>query len=131
MLFAVCWLLVSVTLFLFHDVMMYHLTSALAPQCIEYQFLLACSYRYKHMCSLGWDKMPNVRVVFGRWQDVIDDLGQFDSIFFDTYGEYFEDMKELHDRLPRLLRPAGVYSFFNGLAPDNIFFHMVVSPRGT
>jgi hypothetical protein len=25
----------------------------------------------------------------------------------------------------RLLRPNGVYSFFNGLAPDNMFFHLV------
>ena len=25
----------------------------------------------------------------------------------------------------RLLRPGGVYSFFNGLAPDNMFFHLV------
>ena len=28
-------------------------------------------------------------------------------------------------QLPQLLRPGGIYSFFNGLAPDNIFFHMV------
>ena len=25
----------------------------------------------------------------------------------------------------RLLRRGGVYSFFNGLAPDNMFFHLV------
>lgn len=25
----------------------------------------------------------------------------------------------------RLLRPGGVYSYFNGLAPDNLFFHLV------
>lgn len=25
----------------------------------------------------------------------------------------------------RLLRPGGIYSFFNGLAPDNLFFHLV------
>ena len=34
-------------------------------------------------------------------------------------------MEGLHDRLPRLLRPGGRYSFFNGLAPDNYFFHLV------
>lgn len=27
--------------------------------------------------------------------------------------------------LCRLLRPGGIYSFFNGLAPDNLFFHLV------
>lgn len=80
---------------------------------------------YNHMIRCGWDTKPGVRVIFGRWQDVIDDLGPFDGIFFDTYGEYYEDMQMLHTRLPRLLKPNGVYSFFNGLAPDNIFFHMV------
>jgi len=34
-------------------------------------------------------------------------------------------MQILHEKLPKLLRPGGVYSFFNGLAPDNIFFHMI------
>jgi len=27
--------------------------------------------------------------------------------------------------VPRLLRRGGVYSFFNGLAADNAFFHVV------
>lgn len=80
---------------------------------------------YQHMIRTGWDTKENVRVVFGRWQDVIDDLGPFDGIFFDTYGEYYEDMQILHTKLPKLLKDQGVYSFFNGLAPDNIFFHMV------
>ena len=80
---------------------------------------------YKHMIQQGWDKKPGVNVVFGRWQDVIQDLGPFDGIFFDTYGEYYEDMQLLHTKLPDLLKPQGVYSFFNGLSPDNIFFHMV------
>ena len=97
-------------------------------------------------------------------------LGPFDGIFWDTYGEFYEDMADFHDHLPRhaaqqqnatavhtrrhrppghpaastaapthpaahaaaapgavrrLLRPGGVYSFFNGLAPDNMFFHLV------
>jgi len=29
---------------------------------------------YRQMLHLGWDKKENVTVVFGRWQDVIDDL---------------------------------------------------------
>ena len=29
---------------------------------------------YRQMLRLGWDKKENVTVVFGRWQDVIDDL---------------------------------------------------------
>ena len=34
-------------------------------------------------------------------------------------------MREFHALLPRIMRPGGVYSYFNGLAPDNIFFHTV------
>eukprot|EP00887_Chlorella_sp_A99_P001235 scaffold14.g1235.t1 len=81
---------------------------------------------YRHMCAQGWDTRPGVRVVFGRWQDVIEQLGPFDGVFFDTYGEYYEDMADFHSHLPRLLRPGGVYSFFNGLAPDNMFFHLAM-----
>ncbi|PRW50850.1 arginine N-methyltransferase 2 [Chlorella sorokiniana] len=80
---------------------------------------------YKYACSQGWDKKPGVRLLHGRWQDVVDELGPFDGIFFDTYGEYYEDMHDFHEKLPKLLRPGGVYSFFNGLAPDNMFFHLV------
>mmetsp|Transcript_9146 Transcript_9146/g.16035 ORF Transcript_9146/g.16035 Transcript_9146/m.16035 type:complete len:188 (+) Transcript_9146:702-1265(+) len=45
--------------------------------------------------------------------------------FFDTYGEYYADLKAFQDHLPEILRPGGIYSFFNGLCPRNIFFHGV------
>uniref|UniRef100_A0A383WQ27 RMT2 domain-containing protein n=1 Tax=Tetradesmus obliquus TaxID=3088 RepID=A0A383WQ27_TETOB len=80
---------------------------------------------YAHMCKLGWDSRPGVRVLFGRWQEVLPQLESYDGIFFDTYGEYYEEMREFHQQLPRLLRPGGVYSYFNGLASDNFFFHSV------
>ncbi len=82
---------------------------------------------YAHMLELGWDKKPNVKIVFGKWQDVVGKLENhsFDGIFWDTYAEYYEDMRVWHQELPRLLRPNGVYTFFNGLAPDNLFFHLV------
>lgn len=38
-------------------------------------------------------------------------------------------MADFHSCLPKLLKPGGVYSFFNGLAPDNLFFHMVMGRR--
>ena len=134
---------------------------------------------YKYACSQGWDSKPGVRLVLGRWQDVMDQvgfkgggeggrraaarlwrvqwpaiprplcgmlfpqppaaawllllllpptaactwsiqqlhkprpsalcpscscplqLGPFDGIFFDTYGEYYEDMHDFHTQLPR------------------------------
>ena len=40
-----------------------------------------------------------MKIVFGRWQDVIHDLGFFDGIFFDTYGEFYENLKEFHEFL--------------------------------
>ena len=47
------------------------------------------------------------------------------GIFFDTYGEYYEDLREFHQHLPILLKPGGIYSFFNGLCGGNAFFHVV------
>lgn len=47
------------------------------------------------------------------------------GIFFDTYGEYYEDLREFHQYLPVLLKPGGIYSFFNGLCGGNAFFHVV------
>ena len=34
-------------------------------------------------------------------------------------------MSAFHETLPRLLNPGGVYSFFNGMCPFNLFFHGV------
>jgi len=34
-----------------------------------------------------------VRIVFGRWQDVLPQLGTYDGIFFDTFGEYYDDLR--------------------------------------
>ena len=47
------------------------------------------------MIALGWDKKPGVRVIFGRWQDSLAHLHQYDGIFFDTYSEYYEDLRLL------------------------------------
>jgi len=85
---------------------------------------------YAQMFKDGWDKKPNVRICYGKWQDVVPQLIQeglqLDGIFFDTYAEHFFDMEDFHKLLPRMLsKPNGIYSFFNGLAPDNLFFHGV------
>lgn len=46
---------------------------------------------HKKMLKDGWDKKPNVRICFGRWQDELPKLIAegivFDGIFYDTYGE--------------------------------------------
>lgn len=92
---------------------------------LEHTIIEAHPDVYAHMIETGWDKKPGVTILFGRWQDVKDKLTTYDGIFFDTYGEYYEEMREFHNILPKILRQGGTYSFFNGLASDNIFFHMV------
>ena len=34
-------------------------------------------------------------------------------------------MQQFHEVLPQILYPGGIYSFFNGMCPFNIFFHGV------
>lgn len=80
---------------------------------------------YERMLRSGWGEKDNVKIIFGRWQDVISQLESYDGIFFDTYGEYYEDLREFHQHLPKLLKPGGIYSFFNGLCGGNAFFHVV------
>ncbi len=78
----------------------------------------------------GWPAKPGVAVEAGRWQDVLPRLvaqgKKYDAIFYDTYSEHYRVHQQVfHEWLPKLLRPGGIYSYFNGLAPDNIFFHAV------
>jgi protein arginine N-methyltransferase 2 len=85
---------------------------------------------YQHMLENKWHEKPNVRICFGKWQHVMPQLVQegvvVDAIFYDTYGEHFIDLEDFHNVMAQVLsKPHGIYSFFNGLAPDNIFFHGV------
>ncbi|KAF9924061.1 hypothetical protein BGZ65_008531 [Modicella reniformis] len=80
---------------------------------------------YAHMIKEGWDKKPGVKILFGRWQDVLDQLEVYDGIFFDTFGEYYEDLRSFHEIVPNHLEEGGVYSYFNGLGATNEFFHDV------
>ena len=82
---------------------------------------------YKHMIDNGWDSKPGVRIIHARWQDALPKLNQiYDGIFFDTFGEYIDDMKQFHEHLPNILSDEnGIYSFFNGLCGTNPFFHDV------
>lgn len=79
----------------------------------------------------GWAQKPGVQILAKRWQDAIPELARagrrFDAVFFDTYGEYYDDMRDFHSWLPKILKPNGIYSFFNGFCPDNIFFQGVIA----
>ena len=82
----------------------------------------------ERMRADGWGERRGVRILAGRWQEsvplLLADGTQFDGIFFDTYGEHNGDMAQFHEALPRLLRPGGIYSFFNGMCPFNFFFQV-------
>ena len=79
----------------------------------------------------GWAARAGVRICEGRWQEAVQVLlaegVQFDGIFYDTYGEHDTEMGEFHELLPRLLRPGGLYSFFNGTS----LLLLAVTPSST
>ena len=78
----------------------------------------------------GWAARPGVRLLEGTWQQVLPRLCDaaappFDAIFFDTFAEGADELFRLHALLPRLLRPGGRFSYFNGLASHDEFLHRV------
>jgi protein arginine N-methyltransferase 2 len=80
---------------------------------------------YSKMVQDGWLIKPNVTVLFGRWQDMLSQLSNYDAIFFDTFGEYYDDLSEFNSYLPNILSYDGIYSYFNGLCGTSLFFHEV------
>lgn len=91
-----------------------------------------------HMEEKGWHEKADVRILRGKWQDVLSsdefsELGKFDVVYTDTFAEQYDGgfgvsvqsvtlstSTELHKffkRLPDLLDgPDARFSFFNGLA---------------
>uniref|UniRef100_A0A1I8FJY1 ANK_REP_REGION domain-containing protein n=1 Tax=Macrostomum lignano TaxID=282301 RepID=A0A1I8FJY1_9PLAT len=74
------------------------------------------------MRDQGWPDKPGVRIVSGRWQDVVADLARSTASSSNTYAEDDLDLHSFHAHLPRLLAPGGRYAFYNGMCPDNVFF---------
>jgi protein arginine N-methyltransferase 2 len=70
----------------------------------------------------GWFEKPNVKILEGRWQDTLPELLNqgvfFNGIYYDTYSEHYSDMLDLYDLIVGLLKPSGIFSFFNGLGAD-------------
>lgn len=71
----------------------------------------------RKMIQDGWLKLPHVRCIFAKWQDVIYHLPKFDGIYFDTWeegpGNFFKT-------LPNILKKEGVFSFFNNITKEHI-----------
>jgi type IV protein arginine methyltransferase len=71
----------------------------------------------------GWLKKPHVKVIFKPWQEVIYNLPKFDGIYFDTWNESQEEFDMM---VPQLLKPDGVYSFFNNPRGDEHQLHVAI-----
>lgn len=65
---------------------------------------------WKKMEDDGWLEKPGVKCIFAPWQEVITSLPRFDGIYFDTWQE---NWLPFHARVKDLLKPGGIYSFFN------------------
>jgi protein arginine N-methyltransferase 2 len=51
----------------------------------------------------------------------------FDAIYYDAYAESYRDLHEFYEAVAALLKPTGVFSFFNGLGADKFIFNDVYS----
>ena len=68
---------------------------------------------YAKMVKDGWLRRRGVKVHHDFWQRVIDELPRFDAIYFDTWEDSVDQFRGLVKRLPRLLTPNGLFSWFN------------------
>lgn len=86
-----------------------------------------------HIRERGWHNKPGVKVMAGKWQDVIQskefrDLGKFDVVYTDTFAEDYQELHKFFKILPGLMAgPDGRFSFFNGLGATNALLYDVYS----
>lgn len=70
---------------------------------------------YSKMIEDGWDKKQNVKIIFKKWQDVIDGLPKFDGIYFDTWED--DGFYEIFlPKLKKILKKDGVFSYWEGIS---------------
>ena len=64
--------------------------------------------------ALEWaENKPNVTIVTSSWYDVLDELGTFDGIFYDTFGD--EHLDNFSSSLITLCNNNTVATWFNGI----------------
>ena len=74
---------------------------------------------YKKMIEDGWDKKPNVKIIFAKYQDVINELPKFDGIYYDTWNDPdFYDI--LLPNIKNILKPNGIFSYWEGISHQYI-----------
>jgi len=71
----------------------------------------------------GWLKKPHVKVIFKPWQEVLYHLPKFDGIYFDTWAE---DQSEFDTHVKNMLKPDGIYTFFNNPRGDELGIHVAL-----
>lgn len=60
----------------------------------------------------GWDKRPGVELIHKRWEDAIGELGDFDVVYWDTYAQDYQELRQFFEELPNLLSgPHARFSF--------------------
>jgi len=74
---------------------------------------------YAKMIEDGWDKKPNVKIIFSKWQDVIVDLPKYDGIYFDTWNDN-DVFDTLLPHIKNILNPNGVFSVWDGYSEEFI-----------
>ena len=73
----------------------------------------------QYMIENGWLEKANC--IFKPWQDVVRHLPKFDGIYIDTWSE---DLTPFYIQAQWILKPDGVFSFFNNPRGDEEGLHM-------
>lgn len=67
------------------------------------------------MKSENWYDIDRVTILEGGWRDYIDDLPQYDGIYYDTSpAENYDEYVAFYQRVHKIVKSGGVLSFFNG-----------------
>ena len=67
----------------------------------------------------AWAKdKPNVTIVTGSWYDTKTELGTFDGIFYDTFGD--DNVYDISSSLVSLCNPGAVATWFNAIDLANV-----------
>ena len=57
---------------------------------------------------------PNVKIVNGSWYNKQEELGTYDGIFYDAFGD--RDWKKFKDVLPNITKEGTIFTFWNNCA---------------
>jgi guanidinoacetate N-methyltransferase len=88
--------------------------------------VIECNEMVKEKFEAWKQQFPKAdcRLVFGKWQEVIDSVGLFDAIFFDTYPVSEDEFanyvvrdvtfaQHFFEAAARHLKPGGVFSYYS------------------